>query len=166
MSGFCVILPPPEYDQYGVLARLPYLRRLIRQFEPMLAGRRPLEPVPPGRSSFLPLPKPLLRCHSDKTNIHSENVLFFIVHVALSSLPNNCTKSIKVLQLKQCFGSGMFIPDLNFFHSGSRIRIKEFKYFKLSELKCDPDPDFYTSRIPAQNGTGSPIRNCVNKLLS
>ena len=93
-------------------------------------------------------------------------------HVALSSLPNNCTKSIKVLQLKQCFRSGMFIPDLNFFHSGSRIRIKEFKYFKpnvvskLSELKCDPDPDFYTSRIPAQNGTGSPIRNCVKKLLS
>ena len=93
-------------------------------------------------------------------------------HVALSSLPNNCNKSIKVLQLKQCFGPKMFIPDLNFFHSGSRIRIKEFKYFKpnvvskLSELKCDPDPDFYTSRIPAQNGTGSPIRNCVKKLLS
>jgi hypothetical protein len=33
-----------------------------------------------------------------------------------------------------CRGSGMFIPDLNFFYPGSeffpsRIRIKEFKYF-------------------------------------
>jgi hypothetical protein len=42
-------------------------------------------------------------------------------------------------RLKQCCGSGMFILDPNFFHpgsliegpkdSGSRIRIKEFKYF-------------------------------------
>jgi hypothetical protein len=36
--------------------------------------------------------------------------------------------------------SGMFIPDTDFFHPGSRIRIKEFKYFnpkivsKLSEI--------------------------------
>jgi hypothetical protein len=29
----------------------------------------------------------------------------------------------------QCCGSGMFIPDPIFFHPGSRIRIKEFKYF-------------------------------------
>jgi hypothetical protein len=29
----------------------------------------------------------------------------------------------------QCCGSGMFLPDPNFSHSGSRIRIKEFNYF-------------------------------------
>ncbi len=53
---------------------------------------------------------------------------------------------------KQFCGSGMFIPDPNFFHPGSRIRIffipdpgfririKEFKYFKLflSSWKYDP----------------------------
>jgi hypothetical protein len=33
------------------------------------------------------------------------------------------------LASKQCCGSGMFIPDPNFFHPRSRIRIKEFKYF-------------------------------------
>jgi hypothetical protein len=31
----------------------------------------------------------------------------------------------------QCCGSGMLIPDPNFFHPGSRIRIIEFKYFNL-----------------------------------
>jgi hypothetical protein len=53
----------------------------------------------------------------------------------------------------------MFIPDSGSDH-GSRIRIKEFKYFNpiklfLSFLKYDqglfipdPDPDFYPSRIP------------------
>jgi hypothetical protein len=30
---------------------------------------------------------------------------------------------------QRCRGSGMFIPDPNFFHPGSWIRIKEFKYF-------------------------------------
>ncbi len=72
----------------------------------------------------------------------------------------------------QCCGSGMFIsdpgsdfflswiPDPNCFHPGSRIRIKEIKYFNpkkwfLSSRKypgCStriPDPDFfYPSRIP------------------
>ncbi len=60
--------------------------------------------------------------------------------------------------LFQCCGSGMFIPDPNFFHPGSRIRIKEFKFstqkivHKLTEIWSglfipDPDPDFYPSRI-------------------
>jgi hypothetical protein len=55
------------------------------------------------------------------------------------------------------------IPELNFFHPGSRIRIREFEYFNpklfLSSWKYDPgcssriripdqDPDFYPSRIP------------------
>jgi hypothetical protein len=60
--------------------------------------------------------------------------------------------------IMQCCGSGMFIPDPNFFHPGSRIRIKEFKYFnpkkwflssRKYDLGCsspiqipDPDPDF------------------------
>jgi hypothetical protein len=30
---------------------------------------------------------------------------------------------------QQCCGSGMFIPDPDFFHPGTRIRIKKFKYF-------------------------------------
>jgi hypothetical protein len=64
-------------------------------------------------------------------------------------------------------GSGIFIPDANFFHHGSRIRffpsrirIKEFKYFNpkkwfLSSRKYDPSCSsririliFYPSRIP------------------
>ncbi len=60
----------------------------------------------------------------------------------------------------QCCGSGMFIPDTKFFHSGSQIRIKEFKYYnpkkwflssRKYDLGCssrpDPDHDFYPSRI-------------------
>jgi hypothetical protein len=54
----------------------------------------------------------------------------------------------------QCCGFEMFIPDPNFFHPGSQIRIKEFKYFNpknvLKALGCsfpDPDPVFYPSRI-------------------
>ncbi len=75
------------------------------------------------------------------------------------------------------------IPDLNFFHHGSRIRNKEFKYFKpkkwfLSSQKDDPGLSsrigsrililtFYPSQIPildprsrsrGQKGTGSQIR--------
>jgi hypothetical protein len=44
----------------------------------------------------------------------------------------------------QCCGSGIFIPDPNFSHPGSLIRIKEFKYFnpkivsKISEIILDP----------------------------
>ncbi len=67
----------------------------------------------------------------------------------------------------QCCGSGMFIPDPNFFHHGSRIRIlpvpdpwsliKDFKYFNKKKLflrlrKYDPGCSyririFYPSRI-------------------
>jgi hypothetical protein len=59
----------------------------------------------------------------------------------------------------------MFIPDPTFFHPGSRILIKEFKYFNPKKSKkwflsfkrydpgCstripDPDADFLPSRIP------------------
>jgi hypothetical protein len=56
------------------------------------------------------------------------------------------------------FPSWILDPGSDFFHPGSRIRIKEFKYFspkngsKLSEILSglfilDPDPDFYPSRI-------------------
>jgi hypothetical protein len=50
----------------------------------------------------------------------------------------------------QCCGSGMFIPHpgSEYFHPGSRIRIKEFKYFNpqewflsLRNLLFIPDPD-------------------------
>jgi hypothetical protein len=69
----------------------------------------------------------------------------------------------------------MFIPDLTFFHPGSRIRIKEFKYFNpkkwflcsrkydpgCSSRILDPDPDFLPIPDPGsmgQKGTGSRIR--------
>ncbi len=62
----------------------------------------------------------------------------------------------------QCCGSRMFIPDPTFFHPGSRIRIKEFKYFKPkngsgSRIRV---LTFNPSRIPepgsrGQKGTGS-----------
>jgi hypothetical protein len=59
----------------------------------------------------------------------------------------------------------MLIPDPTFFHPGSRILIKEFKYFNSKKAKklflsskkydpgCssripDPDADFLPSRIP------------------
>ncbi len=66
----------------------------------------------------------------------------------------------------QCCGSGMFIPaDPKCLHPGSRILIKELKYFKPKKTKkwllsskkydpgCssripDPDADFLPSRIP------------------
>ncbi len=59
----------------------------------------------------------------------------------------------------ECCGSGRFIPDPHFLHPGSRIRIKEFKYFNpkkffLSYRKYDPACSsririliFYPSRI-------------------
>jgi hypothetical protein len=63
--------------------------------------------------------------------------------------------------ISQFCGSGMFIPDpgSDFFHTGSWICIKEFKYFKSKKLflrsrKYDPGcssririPIFYPSRI-------------------
>ncbi len=88
---------------------------------------------------------------------------------------------------KQCCGSGMFIPDPNCLHPGSRIRIEEFKYFNpkkwfLSSRKYDPgcssripDPDADVLPTPdpgsgsrGQKGTGSRIRirNTVFKLLN
>ncbi len=85
----------------------------------------------------------------------------------------------------QCCGSGMFIPDPgsdffpsrimdpNFFHPGSRIRIKvcKFKKMVLSSRKydpgcssrirmTDPDPDFLPIPDPGsrgQKGTGTGI---------
>jgi hypothetical protein len=69
----------------------------------------------------------------------------------------------KICQLRnmyfaRCCGSRMFIPDPNFFHPGSRIRLKELKYFNpkkwfrrtqnydpgfSSRIRIpDPDPDF------------------------
>jgi hypothetical protein len=70
----------------------------------------------------------------------------------------------------------MFIPNPNFFHHGSRIRIKEFKYFNpkncfLRSRKYDPGCSFririlifYSSRIPDPGvkkapDPGSRIRN-------
>ncbi len=78
-------------------------------------------------------------------------IQIFLVYVpdlsylmTLSGLTNKCqTKYLSIsLRKKQCGGSGMFIPDPgseffpsrisdpNCLHPGSRIRIKEFKYFK------------------------------------
>jgi hypothetical protein len=61
-----------------------------------------------------------------------------------------CSSFVGHFVFLQCCGSGMFNPDPNFsipdpncFHPGSRIRIKEFKYFNpkklfLSSRKYDP----------------------------
>jgi hypothetical protein len=68
----------------------------------------------------------------------------------------------------------MFIPDPIFFHPGSRILVKEFKYFNPKKSKkmvlsskkydpgCssripDPDADFLPSRIQGSKGTQSLI---------
>jgi hypothetical protein len=74
-------------------------------------------------------------------------------------------------QFKQCCGSGMFIPDpgsdffpsrIRIFHPGSRIRIKEFKYFNppkkwfLSSRKYDPG---CSSRIPDPDPYLLPIQD-------
>jgi hypothetical protein len=67
-----------------------------------------------------------------------------------------------VLQIRDVYpGSDLFpsrIPDLNFSHPGSRIYIKEFKYFNpqncfLSSRKYDPGLFIPGSR--GQKGTGS-----------
>ncbi len=95
----------------------------------------------------------------------------------LSSLPVSsgvfCKSTSRWSKYKyQCCGSGTFIPNPTFFHPGSRIRIKEFKYFNpkkwfLSSRKYDqgcssriPDPDPFThSGSRGQKGTRSRIRN-------
>jgi hypothetical protein len=71
--------------------------------------------------------------------------------------------AIDTIHIYQCCGYGMFgswFPDPNFFQSGSRIHIKEFKYFNpkkcfLSSRKYDqgcsfriPDPDFLSIPNP------------------
>ncbi len=84
---------------------------------------------------------------------------------------NQKTNTFSFCTLEQCCGSGMFIPDPgsrnrlfsipdpNCLHPGSRILIKEFKYFnpqkssKKYDPGCssripDPDADFLPSRIP------------------
>ncbi len=56
----------------------------------------------------------------------------------------------------QFCGSRMIIPDPNFFRRGSRIRIKEFKYFNPQKIVSKPSNIwsgiriliFYPSRIP------------------
>jgi hypothetical protein len=51
----------------------------------------------------------------------------------------------------------MFIPDPNFFHPGSRIRIKEL-FLSSGLFIPDPDPDFLPIPDPGpriQKGTGS-----------
>jgi hypothetical protein len=53
----------------------------------------------------------------------------------------------------KCYGSGMFIPDPNFFHPGSRVK----------KMPGSGDPDLDILPIPdsgsrGQKGTGSRIR--------
>ncbi len=71
-------------------------------------------------------------------------------------LRQSCVQNYKHVFRISVRGSGTFIPDPNFFHPGSWIRIKEFKYFnpikwfpnsRKYDLGCssripDPDPDF------------------------
>jgi hypothetical protein len=68
---------------------------------------------------------------------HSAAVLLLLAGTQLS--PRRCGQENKYIWEQCCCGSGMFIaripdpnfsiPDLKFFYPGSRIRIKEFKYF-------------------------------------
>jgi hypothetical protein len=54
-----------------------------------------------------------------------------------------------VYLIKQCCGSGMIIPDPNFFHPGSQIRIR--KNFFVTSRKYDPGCwvlIYYPPRIP------------------
>jgi hypothetical protein len=55
----------------------------------------------------------------------------------------------------------MFIRDINFFHPGSLIHIKEFQYFKFSEIwselfMLDPDPDLLPTPDPDLLPTADP----------
>jgi hypothetical protein len=50
-------------------------------------------------------------------------------HAVLDMCASPGSKTSQVGTGSHCGVSGMFIPDRNFFHPGSRIRIIEFKYF-------------------------------------
>jgi hypothetical protein len=69
----------------------------------------------------------------------------------------------------------MFNMDPSFFHPGSRVRIKEFKYFYHKKWFLSSGCSsliriltFYPSRIwiHGQKGTGSRIRNTDNKTVT
>ena len=68
---------------------------------------------------------------------------------------------------KQCCGSGMFIPDPTFFHPGSRILIKEFKYFNPKKKQKiwswlfipDPGSGCWLSPIPDPESRGQKAPN-------
>ncbi len=114
----------------------------------------------------------LIRIHSFFETL-SISVAFFFLQIGW------CHEILDWVPVFQCCGSGMFIPDPNFFHPGSRIRIKkESKYFNpkncsLSQ-KYDPGSSsririliLYPSWIPdpgANKGTGSRIRIRITAL--
>jgi hypothetical protein len=57
-------------------------------------------------------------------------------------------------QFEQCCGSGIFIqdPGSEFFHHGSRIRIKDFKYF--NPKNCFQALGYIIRVVHAGSGTG------------
>ncbi len=90
-------------------------------------------------------------CCSFRLNISLKNCYYCPLNCSFFwtalSFPFSCCpvflSAVLSFSLSQCYGSGKFIPDPNFFRSGSRIRIKEFKYFNLKKLilssqKYDP----------------------------
>jgi hypothetical protein len=117
------------------------------------------------------------------------NINGFASFLLISRLYNGCKflpekSEVGFRAFFQCCGSGMFIPDPNFFHPASRIRIKEFKHFNPKKLflrsrKYDPgcwsrsriwdsDPDFLPipdPGFPGQKGTGSATLNFCEKTL-
>jgi hypothetical protein len=96
----------------------------------------------------------------DKTGGKYENAIEDAI-IAMNEPKDASVTAIRdyVGRLYTCFGSGMFILDPNCFHPGSRIRVKEFKYFNpkkwfISSRKYDPGCafwililTFYPSRI-------------------
>jgi hypothetical protein len=99
---------------------------------------------------------------------------FFIPDPGSKRFDTGCSSRTRILDTDQCCGSGMFIPDPgsvffpswipdpNCLHPGSRIRIKEFKYFNpkknkklfLSSRKYDPG---CSSQIPDPDADFLPI---------
>jgi hypothetical protein len=75
---------------------------------------------------------------ADRLEIETIRMKEMDMVIALRDEVENTKKQHAQVAGRQCCGSGMFIPDPNFFHSGSRIRNKEFINFnpKIYDPGC------------------------------
>jgi hypothetical protein len=105
---------------------------------------------------------PRFRENKPKTPV-IENERFGLVFAKTVSIISGTGKET----LLQSCGSGMFIPDTNFSHSGSRIQLIEF-YLKILIFMLSEIPG-YPSQIPARQGIPDPdpqhcfIGECTHK---